>query len=140
MREIRFRAWDTEENKMIYMQDYKPQSFFEDLFARENGKKNLFPRYTMQFTGLHDKNGKEIYEGDIANVTYAIPNKYPAHHYLYEQGMMDYTERAVLKWDNFQARYYFELENSLFEDDWKNLEVEVIGNLYEHPELLSQSK
>ena len=67
-RVIKFRCWDKEDKIMVYMQDNKPQTFFEDLFARENGKKDLFPQYTMQFTGLLDKNGKEIYEGDVVKM------------------------------------------------------------------------
>lgn len=62
MRNIRFRAWGVNEGRMIY--DY-PDSMLmgeRDKFARAFNSQNYF---VMQFTGLLDRNSKEIYEGDI---------------------------------------------------------------------------
>lgn len=59
MREIKFRAWDKEHKKMRGHTD--PQTIQAVLFGNDyNGRVVV-----MQYTGLHDKNGKEIYEGDI---------------------------------------------------------------------------
>jgi len=69
---------------------------------------------SYQFTGLHDKNGKEIWEGDIVEYFYEWWNT----------GGMGETKKAVIEWDTLNAMFHI----------YKAMKV--IGNVLENPELL----
>ena len=70
MRDIKFRIWDTENNEMLKVQelDFEPTFYGGRIAIRPDQYNNYFDTedmILMQYTGLKDKNGKEIYEGDI---------------------------------------------------------------------------
>lgn len=129
-REIKFRAWDRSCNRMFNTitelwfgnNDYFKELFFNQAFhfkAQTETKNGIEIHQAtsqdcilMQYTGLHDKNGKEIYEGDIVSWTYGQNN-----------------EVREVKWIISEAMF---LPNCMAEDPV----VEVIGNIYENPELL----
>jgi len=77
-----------------------------------------------QYTGLKDKNGKEIYEGDIVNITAPFIKHNPSH-----VGQVIYKPAKFL-WATTNGG------DTYIPDAFEDNEVEVIGNIYENPELL----
>ena len=125
MREIKFRAWLKEERKMVNVETLFiginrlcfGNSKTEDLFFRDFEEVEL-----MQYTGLKDKNGKEIYEGDIVILNDA-----------------EEENRCVVK---YKYGSYILVDGDLRED-LSNVEshkfLEVIGNIYENKSLLEEN-
>jgi hypothetical protein len=134
---LKFRAWDKTRNEMNYRVmvgncDTDDENWTCPTIWIEERKKWLhFDDYEciMQSTGLKDKNGKEIFEGDVIST---------------------YTDNLVIKRDNLlgfyvevgEKRNYFaetvDIEYlDLFAKDF-GVAVEVLGNIYENPELLEE--
>ena len=138
---FRFRAWDKSEYhepRMLYQveQTYNfmydvPEDCFGDVLADEG-------YIVMQCTGLKDKNGKLIYEGDILKYAEFDWNDFSFKDWE--------TEMAQVVYGNDYDTYYpaFDLKDKdfdgtnafsyLFNEGWT---IEVIGNIYENPELLN---
>lgn len=125
MREIKFRAWDKENQVMVYdvnVQDGKPVKRGYQWFNTEN---TIWNSELQQYTGLRDRNGREIYEGDIVS-------------------MFGGTQFSVVEWDDKFGLYRIYLQLSGASDVGEELlgnhlnVVEVIGNIYENPELIER--
>ena len=118
MREIKFRAWDG--GKMIEVErlEYVPAAWSVTGHAGWNVNDHLgIPRdYLMLSTGLKDKNGKEIYEGDILKIFDEC--------YLVK---FEHTESGL------RVDYGYPQKHNGPAPHW----VEVIGNIHENPELMS---
>lgn len=138
MREIKFRAWDKSQNKMYQVRGINFDN--EDLWLKINETQimgaNLFEVELMQYTGLKDKNGKEIYEGDI--VTYSVKgfkkiNKtvmtFNEEHGAYLFGIYEGVKMPCGKKTRMNKYTRKSVNN-----------VEVIGNIYENPELLKEGE
>ena len=85
--------------------------------------------FKRQFTGLKDKNGKEIYEGDIGKRTMKMPR--------FKQEMQILVDCWEIVFDKgaFSTRLFGSDKPSRYSDRFE--EIEIIGNIYENPELLS---
>jgi len=121
MREIKFRAWDNVLGKWVSPQcSWKRHELYVGFLEEDFIE-------IMQFTGLHDRNGKEIWESDIVR-------------FLRAQGYWSHNrgDISVVKWiDDQQAQYCgfgFSPLHPLTINKAKK--VEVIGNIYSNPELL----
>ena len=122
MREIKFRAWDGLEfynpilSEGLIFRNYRD---FEDFDHADD--------VLMQYTGLKDKNGKEIYEGDVI---YAFSNGYK---YTIEFGIISVDVENHLT----TPAWYAKLIGDTYKCPLCSTEIiEVIGNIYENPELL----
>ena len=117
-REIKFRAWDNSCKKMIGVKGIKDCfSLRSDGFCDEN-------YILMQYTGLKDKNGKEIFEGDVVCVEYG-------------KGVVEYSEKQamfIINWIDDDEAYNESLaynpRNYIYGETRKD--IEVIGNIYEN--------
>ena len=115
MREIKFRAWDKDS-----------KSWVDDVLLTCNEYGFLYQNYNkcefmgedrdivlMQYTGLKDKNGEEIYEGDIIETQYGIK-----HEVIFNDGAWELACTGNRAWTYFN--------------------ITIIGNIYENPELLEE--
>lgn len=124
MRNIKFRAWHKDIKEMFEVGQITLEKGIWD-YQPENRKHigisiPYQPSFIlMQYTGLHDKNGKEIYEGDIVKSYYYIdtPN-----------GEQERFNQKVINYNDVLCEYKI----NAFEN------LEVIGNIYENPELLEE--
>ena len=112
-REIKFRAWMIAGKYMKQWEGLEHLNFWA--YANHGGIWEL-----MQYTGLKDKNGKEIYEGDIIQV---------------RQGFVSFTDVVEFR----DAEFLFKHQDQ-FDNDTSLLpfvrDGEIIGNIYSNPELL----
>ena len=114
MRELKFRAWDNNDKRYRYAFNMDD---FGKVIEYVDGEKVYMPYIIEQYTGLKDKNGKEIYEGDILQIDDHILGDF------------------VVVWHNFG----WKIKRSVGYEPLsvhKSEDCTVIGNIHENPELL----
>lgn len=136
MREIKFRAWvaqgyeaDGNTPKDFHMVEWN-NNFFAD-YSEVTHWGDEFPNndpssILMQYTGLHDKNGMEIYEGDIIQAS---------DFYLGDSFIKASKGEVIFDNGAFCVKAHTESIGDLNSEAVSNYQVEVIGNIYENPEL-----
>lgn len=141
MREIKFRAYHKVENKM-----YEVFSFCDKIIKTVVGIGTAMKmpiedfKPLMQFTGLKDKKGVNIYEGDICNLEIKGYNIKPFSIPFLIVFNVDGFQGCNLKKKKFDYlnSEYLQSPRRFNYKEWKNLEV--IGNIHENPELLCQKE
>jgi len=139
-REIKFRVWDEIEKEMIYLELYQTIYFKNDFVLRNapnikhyiDDDLEACNKELMQFTGKNDKNGKEIYEGDILT----IDGKYPKIVSITNDGF-SFCLKNVDELNDELVNYIDidQVPDKSWWNDFKD-EIEIIVNIYQNPELL----
>lgn len=128
MKELKFRAWDGK--KMI--DDVIPASETSIIELFEYEWQETEVKAVEQYTGFKDKNGKDIYEGDIVDVIFPTKLRGVEEHQIWVCRFG--VKRAGFVLNRETSARIFSL--SFGEINAKNLDVEVIGNIHENPDLL----
>lgn len=110
---IKFRAWDTEKGEMTYGYDIASLLEGSDFFSLRFGRSKVD---WMQFTGIKDRKGKEIYEGDI----YEVRNR----------------GKVVVSVIAYSSHGFEGFDEGIGFLKTETAYGEVIGNIYENPDLV----
>lgn len=137
MREILFRAYDTYTKTMLPVVDAIKFTKSESINIIRDGAYGVAVTIPyqphielMQYTGLKDKNGKEIYEGDIVQDSDCV------YEVLFEYGCFDAKVIKVLKNVGTQKGMTYQLSFIISDND----NIKVIGNIYENSNLLKKGE
>lgn len=129
MREIKFRAWDKENEKMVKVSSISLEN--KEIAVKDFGTYHFFrikDIELMQYIGLKDKNNKEIYEGDIVLVK-------PGGTSTWYKTVVKFKEGAFIA-SLIDREDYICIFNRGFDSN----DFEIIGNIYKNKKLLKENK
>ena len=117
-REIKFRAWDKYENKIRKVRgiNFTNKDLWLEIEDNRIMGANFFEVELMQYTGLKDRNDKEIYEGDIVR------------YFKDELGIVKFVAGSFIIDGNTCYESFLELGGK----------IAIVGNIYENPDLLKE--
>lgn len=143
MREIIFRGKRTDNQEWVYgvptTDDFDAKYIIQGIFKCDEYRCNGADCYDVdentisEFTGLTDKNGTKIFEGDIVRATFTYNN-------ASQDTVENRTHIYEIKYHESYCCFYLarKRNNMLFDGNWTYYlkEIEVIGNIHDNPELL----
>ena len=131
MREIKFRIWNADSHKMIYIDMYNAKKLNDLLPLYEYSVFNL-----MQYTGLKDKNNKEIYDSDIIKVAIDVKELDSSVIHLavvdFVGGSFVLKNKSKSRGDIRELTFY----EFVHEAEEMDISFEVAGNIFENSELI----
>lgn len=117
MREIKFRAWEKTKQIMFFVNDIEGLLQYTIFFNKDCSIEiDEYNSELMQFTGIKDKYEKDIYEGDLCNTEDGVCE------IVFKYGCFCYL---ISKEETFCPSFNWHIE-----------ELEIVGNIFENPEML----
>ena len=136
MKTIKFRAWHKVEKRMFKVYGLNRDFAFEDSYdSIDNTVHDIKNVELIQFTGLKDKNGKEIYEGSILSYTVFDMNDNDTQFI----GVVNWFGAGFIATQIPDSRHNGEYGIELYWIHNQDMELEIIGNKFEHKYLLEAS-
>lgn len=119
---LKFRIWDDQNDRMVkdgLQVDYSSEYGFSNAYDETGRQIDAYPLIVMQYTGIKDMKGKEIYDGDIVLVG---------------------DEHCAVSWWKENASWIIGRYAMSAIDDFDMKKLEIIGNIFENKDLLGRKK
>ena len=131
MREIKFRAWHKNAREFTFM-DFDISDYRMGWKIEHDGSRDYRDFIFNQFTGLKDKNGKEIYEDDIVSFTRPVGNwtgrrMTTAHKIYFEEHICAFVLDSIWNYTKFRNApfYVYEILGNIHENDFEKIKLAV---------------